>query len=94
MNAQTLINSYRDRSTLLLWEQANFGKLRNLPKTPEGKEKYRHEVGATVLASGQGGLRRGVEFTVEDRSTTHGFVHYYGAGMWHRSQDVQAPIKR
>lgn len=93
MNAQDLFNSYRDHATVTLWERANFGIYRNLPKTPKGKEKYRHAVGETVVATGVGGLRRDVQFAITDRSTTHGFVHYYGAGMWHRSQDVQAVAK-
>ena len=93
MKASALIDSYRDKSTLDLWVKANFGAYRNLPKTPKGKEKYRHVVGETVVATGVGGLRRGVEFVIGSKGTTHGFVHYYGAGMWHRSQDVQAITK-
>jgi hypothetical protein len=90
MNAQSLFNSYRDHSTFKLWEKANFGAYRNLPKTPEGKEKRAHQDGDKVCATGRGGLKQGVTFVIEDSRATHGFWHYYGAGMWHRSQDIAA----
>lgn len=83
-----LFDMYRERSAARLKYQSENGLLQ-LPPTPKGKEMYAFRVGQTVTASGKGAIRAGVRFKIEQREKVNGFCRYYGAGMWHRSGDIE-----
>jgi hypothetical protein len=89
--AAELFDAYRDRSTELLYEWNRDWERKHGNKfyaTPNGHETYKFQIGQTVTATGKGTIKAGVSFKIEQRMKDNGFCQYYGAGMWHRQNDI------
>lgn len=87
IHGMTIWNAYKDRSTQLTKRTA---KRIHLQPTPNGHQVYRFEVGQSVRSLANDVCKQGTTFKVTLRIKDNGFCRYYGAGLWHRQQDIEA----
>ncbi|MHA1942732.1 MAG: hypothetical protein ACW99F_17220 [Candidatus Hodarchaeales archaeon] len=57
--------------------------------TPEGQETLTFEKGQTVVSTGLGTIKKGVEFEIEDVMNNNGYFRYFAQGQWHNQEDIR-----